>query len=414
VESIGIYGWDKALDELADPVEEPDPEEKKPYLDPAELAATILLEDEMLLLAVTAEDLTKPGTLCVVIVPSGEWAEPTYEAWKSSISGKASTGNASRRSGFDLRTRETMAFVRGEAPDKHGRKHDNEMLEETIWRTQRIVGFAADAGWLPQDLVKAADHQFTMPPLHPAAASELARRLTGTEPTLEITEAEAKAAGPRLLKLARRPEQTADQYLSKLRAVIRASTAPPPGDREMAAQSAAPRDSLTLDRLAGMDEAVEWGMALAKDIAAFRIGERDWADVDRGLLLSGPPGCGKTIYAQALARTCGVPLIQGSWSSWMANGTGHQGDFLLALKRTFADARAKSPCILFLDEVDSFPNRGELTHAYKDWDIQVVNALLAELDGVESRPGVVVVAACNNPHLLDPALVRSGRLDRHI
>jgi cell division protease FtsH len=85
---------------------------------------------------------------------------------------------------------------------------------------------------------------------------------------------------------------------------------------------------------------------------------------------------------------------------------------------SFAQAREKTAvaggAILFIDEVDSFPNRETLTHHYKDYEIQVVNALLAEIDGVEGRRGVVLLAACNHPHLLDPALVRSGRLDRHI
>ena len=157
-----------------------------------------------------------------------------------------------------------------------------------------------------------------------------------------------------------------------------------------------------------------WGTALKADLNAYRQKRRSWADCDRGILVSGPTGCGKTTYARALARTCDVPLVQGSWSRWLANGTGHQGDFMLAMKKTFVEARELAPCIVFLDEVDSFPNRATLNHPQADWDIQCVNALLAELDGVQGREGVVVVAACNHPHLLDPALTRSGRLDRHV
>ena len=84
------------------------------------------------------------------------------------------------------------------------------------------------------------------------------------------------------------------------------------------------------------------------------------------------------------------------------------------MRKTFSKAREAAPAILFIDEVDSFPDRGRISHNYIEWETQVVNALLAEIDGTESREGVVLVGACNHPEKLDPALVRSGRLDRHI
>ena len=84
------------------------------------------------------------------------------------------------------------------------------------------------------------------------------------------------------------------------------------------------------------------------------------------------------------------------------------------MRKTFEEARQAAPCILFIDEVDSFPNRATIVHHYVEWETQVVNALLAEMDGNEGRPGVVLLGACNHPEKLDPALVRSGRLDRHI
>lgn len=87
------------------------------------------------------------------------------------------------------------------------------------------------------------------------------------------------------------------------------------------------------------------------------------------------------------------------------------GDLLRAMAETFDEARRAAPCILFIDELDSFHSRtGETRH--RDWWTSVVNALLEHLDGVEKREGVVVVGATNHISMVDPAIIRSGRLDR--
>lgn len=172
-------------------------------------------------------------------------------------------------------------------------------------------------------------------------------------------------------------------------------------------QAAAPR----LENLHGYGEATKWGLELAQDIADYRSGLIAWEDVDTGLLLSGPPGVGKTWFASALAETCGVPLVATSYAKWQAKG--HQGDALKAMQLTFDAARRCAPCIVFIDEADGFVDRDRDTDS-SDYMRGIVNGLLEQLDGADGREGVVVVGACNNPDIVDPALRRSGRLDRHI
>ncbi|NKL23697.1 AAA family ATPase [Rhizobium leguminosarum] len=170
--------------------------------------------------------------------------------------------------------------------------------------------------------------------------------------------------------------------------------------------------TLRLEELHGYGAAKEWGLQLAKDLEAWRSGNLKWSDVDRGLLLSGPPGVGKTIFARALADTCGVNFVATSVVQWQAKG--HLGDLLKAMRADFASAVDKAPSILLLDELDSIGDRKTFTGEYASYSIQVVNALLEALDGSANRDGLVVVGATNYPEKIDAAIRRPGRLDRHV
>ena len=195
--------------------------------------------------------------------------------------------------------------------------------------------------------------------------------------------------------------RTVQQALDRLRAIS-----------AVAATRSTSFENLPLDEMTGYGEAREWGLQLARDMRDWRNGALGWTDVDKGLLLSGPPGCGKTIYAASLAKTCNVNLIATSAAQWQAKG--HLGDLLKAMRADFATAISKAPSILFIDEIDSIGDRRQFSSDNRDYSVQVVNGLLERLDGFEGREGVVVIGATNFPANLDAALTRPGRLDRHI
>ncbi len=344
-------------------------------------------------------------------MPSAPWTDLASLAWANLVH----AGAPPRDPDGDRWWGDKPTWVTFTRPDEKSRQwsrdESDEAVSNAMCRGSPTAGFSPSPdALLPRDLVQGADHRIALTGPTPGDVAAAVKRLAAERQTVRLAADEAVALTPRLLRLARRPGQTADAYLAKLRGLIeRALTTAPPEPK-----AASPRDTPTLARLHGMDEAVAWGTAVSRDIAAYTAGRLPWAAVDRGCLLSGPPGCGKTLFARALATSCGIPLITGSYAQWLGANGGHQGDMLKAMRRSFADAKARAPAIVFIDEVDSFSNRATVSHRYAEWDMQVVNALLAEIDGVEQREGVVLIAACNHPNKLDPALARSGRLDRHI
>jgi ATP-dependent Zn protease len=277
-------------------------------------------------------------------------------------------------------------------------------LGERATLHRRVFLIVEHGAELAPEIAGLCDHRLSLPPPDQRHLAAACRQLLGIEPTAPMLD-ELAAIPFGEIELILRPGTTARQIdaILRRRAEARAGTAG-------MGQRHAPH--LSLDTLPGMGEAAIWGQELARDLRDWRDGIIPWDDVDRGILLHGKPGTGKTSYARALATTCDVPLIAISVTAWQA--AGHLGDLLAAMRASFAEARDKAPCILFLDELDSIGVRAEFTGEHKTYGIQVVNGLLECLDGIEARPGVVVVAACNDPSTVDPAILRAGRLDRMV
>lgn len=171
-------------------------------------------------------------------------------------------------------------------------------------------------------------------------------------------------------------------------------------------------NSTRLHELPGFSSVRPWASDLVADIAAWKAGKLRWSDVDRGALLVGPPGVGKTMCAGALAAELGLPLIATSAGQWQSAGGGYLGDMLRSMRSCFEEAStSKLGAVLFIDELDSIGNRNRQSrHAY--YETQVVNTFL-ELTSRET-PGVVLLGATNRPDDIEPAILRSGRFERHI
>lgn len=171
-------------------------------------------------------------------------------------------------------------------------------------------------------------------------------------------------------------------------------------------------DSPKLADLAGYGAAATTVMSVVEELSAWSRGEIPWSDVPRGVILHGPPGVGKTALVRAVARHTSVNFVSASHAGWQR--LGHQGNMLEGMNVTFREAAAKSPCILFIDEIDSFVQRSPRNTGNSSYDRQVVNGLLEQLDGITDREGVIVIGACNDIAAVDLAVRRAGRFDHEI
>ncbi|MGN6808468.1 MAG: ATP-dependent zinc metalloprotease FtsH [Trinickia sp.] len=169
---------------------------------------------------------------------------------------------------------------------------------------------------------------------------------------------------------------------------------------------------VTFDDIAGIDEA----KAELRQIVEFlRHGERYrrlGGKIPKGVLIVGAPGTGKTLLAKAVAGEAGVPFFSISGSAFVEMFVGVGA---ARVRDLFEQAQQKAPCIVFIDELDALGKvRGASALSGNDEREQTLNQLLVEMDGFQPNSGVLIMAATNRPEILDPALLRPGRFDRHI
>jgi len=168
----------------------------------------------------------------------------------------------------------------------------------------------------------------------------------------------------------------------------------------------------TFADVAGVDEAIEELQEVKEYLQNPAKFQAMGAKIPRGVLLFGPPGSGKTLLARAVAGEAGVPFysISGSDFVEMFVGVG-----AARVRDLFEQAKQNAPAIVFIDEIDAVGrHRGAGLGGGHDEREQTLNQLLVEMDGFDQRTAVILMAATNRPDILDPALLRPGRFDRHI
>ena len=169
---------------------------------------------------------------------------------------------------------------------------------------------------------------------------------------------------------------------------------------------------ITFQDVAGVDEAVEELKEVKEFLESPTKFQALGAKIPKGVLLYGPPGTGKTLLARAVAGEAGVPFFSISGSDFVEMFVGVGAS---RVRDLFDQAKANEPCIVFIDEIDAVGrHRGAGLGGGHDEREQTLNQLLVEMDGFDVHDSVIIIAATNRPDILDPALLRTGRFDRHI
>ncbi|MBR0737021.1 AAA family ATPase [Bradyrhizobium liaoningense] len=333
----------------------------------------------------------------IVVVPSPAWVGPMKDYFRSAFGGR-----------WLIMTRD------GKSRTQNSDVGSDEVSRD-LARGLCVAGVSADATLLPRALLSTVDITIRVGVPRPAVLATAIARFAKRSP---------KGLPPGL---------GIGLDLHDMVACFRPGSGQAKIVQRLQTATLASRGETVEDRLPSLKDAVEYGEArilglqLARDIAAFREGRAKWSDLQKGICLVSEPGCGKSLYARILARECGVPIVVTNVADWFKN-SGYLDDVLRSMRSVFDRCAAlANPCaIAFLDEIDAVPNRDDFTSSNsgsrnKDYWLPLITDLLLRLDnsmGSSStgspRHGVIVVAATNNPHGVDPALLRPGRLEKMV
>lgn len=354
---------------------------------PSQVLAAAMVRDAM-----NASDiarLAEPAGLAVVVaVPGPDWVIPIERAMF-------------RMGAYGLTFKRTGSARQTDRPDNGG-----DGVHETLGGGRNVLGVSnAPERYLPTALVATADIRIDLKAPGPRVLRQVIRSITpgriGSLPPI------ATAGLPfDTLAACLRPD-TAKRNVERLVAASRTLTQVDPGLADV---------PLIRDARGYEGGAWEWGMSVVEAVERCRAnGSNDFSSLESPrIILGGPPGCGKTVFARTVAKSASLPLHIASVGAWFTQGSGYLGDVIRAIDMTFTQATAAGPAVLLLDEIDAIPDRSTVDARHRDFWVTVVSYILTLLDGASANrsSALIIIATTNYPERLDAALTRPGRLSK--
>jgi len=323
----------------------------------------------------------------VIDVPDGGWSQPVGDAIAQFL--------------------EDVPYVISRSAIPSPRDLNEVNLPRRLREGRLVVGVAPQADRaLPPLLLSIADERVTLPPPDAAIITEVIGQCQEGEVPPEAAELRVEILSFDEICSIIVADGKAPETVARLRAAI---------ERKLDVGGRKRKTLPRLEEAIEYGEARKWALGLRDDIADLRAGLIGWDDIDRGCVLHGPPGTGKTLLAQMLGEAVGIPTVVSSIAELFASSSGYLDGVIKALRKTFEEARARAPSILFLDELNALPNVDTVGDRNRDYWLPVITDFYTLLDGAMSgRDGVIVIGATNRIQDIHPALLRPGRLERAI